>query len=235
MEPVAVTDPLEVLWFRLPRLEEDDDAIGSGFLTGGRLPFVLLGRPEHYQIAAIINPGDFRKIRGEGLPAFHQRLREASPALGDRAATVLDDWKKLQFLHVQGSRLKTWSQPGLLLIGDAAHVMTPVGGVGINYAIWDAVETANVLVPVLKSGAEITSGHLQKIQERREPATKLMQGVQRIAGRRVLNQVAADETIAFQLPAIVRLHRQSARPAQPAAEIDRVGWKTDPLRDFRLF
>ena len=112
------------------------------------------------RLAAMIKPGSYPKIREEGLVAFHARIREASPVLYDRAVATLDDWKKIAFLHVEGSRLDAWHIPGLLLIGDAAHVMTPIGGVGINYAIWDAVETANVLVLVLKSGAAIESVHL---------------------------------------------------------------------------
>ena len=205
LDPVPVTDPMEVLWFRLPRLESDQDQVRSGFLTGATVPFILLERPDYYQIAAVINPGDFGKIRDAGLPAFHQHIRTAAPILYQRAVSELDDWKKLQFLHVEGSRLESWWKPGLLLIGDAAHVMTPVGGVGINYAIWDAVETANVLVPLLKTGSPIESVDLDEIQRRRESPTRLMQSIQRFAGRRLLNQVAAKEPILFQLPLPVRL------------------------------
>lgn len=201
----TVTDPLEVLWFRLPRLPSDDAHERSGLLVGGRLPLFLLARPEHYQIACVIPPGHFAEIRGEGLAAFHQRIGEAAPDLFDRAEETLDDWKKLAFLHVQGGRLDTWHQPGLLLIGDAAHTMTPVGGVGINYAIWDAVETANVIAPILRRGERIDDSHLAEIQRRREFWTKVMQTIQRVAGRRVLNAVARDDKRRFRAPLLLRL------------------------------
>ena len=205
LELEEVTDPLEILWFRLPRFAADEGAIRSGILTGGRLPLILLERPDRYQIAAVIEPGRYSEIRAEGLPAFHERLREAEPRLFERAVDTLTEWKKIAFLHVVGGRLETWHIPGMLLIGDAAHVMTPVGGVGINYAIWDAVETANVIVPALKSGAKIDEQLLAEIQRRRERPTRIMQAIQRIAGRRVLNIVAADETKRLRIPLVLRL------------------------------
>ena len=200
----TTSDPLEVLWFRLPKTGSGSN-IQSGPLTGGRLPLILLERSSHYQIAAVIAPGRFTEIRSEGLPAFHQRIKEASPALFDIASETIDSWKKVAFLHVEGSRLDNWHAPGLLLIGDAAHVMTPVGGVGINYAIWDAFEAANVLVPVIKSGANIESQHLEEVQRRRERPTKRMQRIQKVVGRRVLNTVASDESRRLQLPFFVPL------------------------------
>ncbi|MEM7386083.1 MAG: FAD-dependent oxidoreductase [Verrucomicrobiota bacterium] len=221
--PDKMTDLLEVLWFRL--LREPSDSFASGALPGGRLPFILLERPDHYQIAAVIPPGRYQEIRAEGLEAFHERLREAAPELFSRAQRELDDWKKVAFLHVEGSRLKTWHQPGLLLIGDAAHVMTPVGGVGINYAIWDAVEAANVLVPVLRSGKIITEDHLAEIQRRREGPTRMMQAVQRLAGRRVLNAVADDESRRLEVPAALRILTRLPGIRSLMPRLIALGWK----------
>lgn len=204
LTPETVTDPLEVLWFRLPRYETDGAAISSGALTGGRLPFVLLERIDHYQIAAVIPAGSYASVREDGLDAFHQCIGEASPLLLDRARRDLHSWSEIAFLHVQGSHLKTWHLPGLLLIGDAAHVMTPIGGVGINYAIWDAVEAANVIVPVLKSGGKLSRSHLAEIQARRERPTRWMQSVQRIAGRRVVGLAANGVERPVMLPKALR-------------------------------
>jgi len=203
LEMIPVTDPIDVLWFRLSKKENGEKTRSSGALTGGRIPFIVLERPDQYQIAAIIPHGGFKKIRDKGLPAFHQRLREASPDLADTAEKEIDDWEKIAFLSVTGSRLKRWWLPGLMLIGDAAHTMTPVGGVGINYAIWDAVETANVIVPALKNGREIDGRFLHEIQRRRERATKRMQRIQRFAGRRILEPATEDEAISFEPPKIV--------------------------------
>ena len=203
--PKPVTDPLEVLWFRLPKLDEDDGKFTSGALTGGRLPLILLERPDEYQIAAAIPTGGYAEIRKQGLSAFHERIREAAPGLHDRAVRCLDEWKKIAFLHVEGSRLSTWHLPGLLFIGDAAHVMTPVGGVGINYAIWDAVEAANVIVPAMKSSEGPTDSHLAEVQRRREGPTKMMQKIQRLAGRRVLAPISEDESKRLKIPMAARV------------------------------
>ncbi|MFT5468339.1 MAG: 2-polyprenyl-6-methoxyphenol hydroxylase-like FAD-dependent oxidoreductase [Verrucomicrobiales bacterium] len=202
MEAKPVTDPIDVLWFRLPRFAHDPSSLATGALGGGRTPFILLERPDHYQIAVVIAHGGFQKLRKEGLTAFHERIREVSPELYDRAVTQLDAWNKMAFLAVTGSRVETWHAPGLLLIGDAAHVMTPIGGVGINYAIWDAVEAANVIVPAMRAGSE---PDLAEIQRRRLRPTKIMQAFQRIAARRILQPAAAEEEVRFKLPWIARV------------------------------
>ncbi|MGI9241103.1 MAG: FAD-dependent oxidoreductase [Verrucomicrobiales bacterium] len=205
LEPIPVTAPLEVLWFRLPRHDSDPEfGRRSGAITGGRLPLIVLERTDHYQIAAVIPPGTFSEIRKRGIADFHETIRDAAPDFYDRAVATLDDWRKVAFLHVEGSRLKQWHRPGLLLIGDAAHVMTPIGGVGINYAIWDAVEAANHLVPALRKDLPIADSILADIQRRREPATKRMQRIQRIAGRRIL-AIANDDDRRFSIPLILRL------------------------------
>lgn len=204
LELEPVTDLLEVLWFRLPRDERDQQYGRSGAIIGGRLPFIVLERTDHYQIACVIKPGTFSEIRKEGICAFHEEIGRAAPELESRAVETLKTWKDIAFLHVEGGRLAKWHGPGLLLIGDAAHAMTPVGGVGINYAIWDAVETANVIVPVLKNGEKIDENSLGEIQRRREPATRRMQTIQRVAGRKLLEIVSSDLGQPFQIPRILR-------------------------------
>jgi 2-polyprenyl-6-methoxyphenol hydroxylase-like FAD-dependent oxidoreductase len=235
LEPIPVTDLLEVLWFRLPRHDSDPEfGHRSGALTGGRLPFIILERADHYQIAAVIPPGTFSEIRKRGIAEFHETIRDAAPDFYDRAVTTLDDWKKVAFLHVEGSRLKKWHLPGLLLIGDAAHVMTPIGGVGINYAIWDAVETANVLVPVLKKSEPITDTLLSQIQRRREPATKRMQTIQRVAGRRIL-AIAKDDTRRFRIPPLLRLLLKIPGLRSVGPRIIALGGKRTPCQLHNYF
>ncbi len=204
MEPIPMTDPIDVLWFRLPKEEHDPREGASGPQPGGRTPIIILERVDHFQIGVVIPHGEFQDIKAAGLGEFHERIREAAPDLYERAVTVLDDWKNVAYLNVTGSRLKRWYRDGLLLIGDAAHVMTPVGGVGINYAIWDAVETANVIAPVLSSGRGIDEHHLEEIQKRREKITRVMLAVQRFAGRRVVSS-SVQQGRGFRIPWFARI------------------------------
>ena len=209
LETRPVTDPIDVLWFRLnkdSKTPENEvfDGRRSGILTGGRTPFIVLERPDQLQIAAVVAHGGFRNIRNEGLPAFCERIREAAPDLADFADAELEDWNQIAFLSVTGSRLDQWWLPGLMIIGDAAHTMTPIGGVGINYAIWDAVETANLTIPLLREGKEIGIDCLREIQSRREPSTKRIQSIQRLVGRRILGRAAQSDPVRFELPRLMR-------------------------------
>ena len=134
--------PMDVIWFRLPRRpgdpEEAHGKIGNGHLM------VILNRGDEWQIAYVIAKGAYKEIHDAGLPAFRRAIAEMAPELADRVDTI-QDWHQTALLAVEAGRVKRWFRPGLLLIGDAAHVMSPVGGVGINYAIQDAVVASNVL------------------------------------------------------------------------------------------
>src|SRR5207247_1863393 len=121
---------------------------GAIYIRAGHF-IVLLERPEEWQVGFVILKGSYQQVRAAGLEAVRQAVVEAVPWLSDRVAD-LNDWKQVSVLAVESSRLTKWYQPGLLLIGDAAHVMSPVGGVGINVAIQDAVEAANLLGPRLR-------------------------------------------------------------------------------------
>ena len=112
---------------------------------------VMLTRQEQWQCGFVIRKGGYQQLRAAGIESFQRRVAELVPWLGDRVGQ-LDDWKDVTVLSVESSRLTRWHKPGLLLIGDAAHVMSPVGGLGINYAIGDAVEAANVLAERLRAG-----------------------------------------------------------------------------------
>ena len=176
--------PIDVLWFRLARRPSDPEA-GLGYINYGRL-IVLIDRIDYFQTAYIIAKGGFDQIRQDGLEKFHANLERVVPFLAGRAAEI-DSWDKVKLLSVQINHLGRWSMPGLLCIGDAAHAMSPVGGIGINIAIQDAVAAANMLSEPLRDGA-LTSEHLAQIQRYRERAVRKTQRVQ-IYAHGILNRV----------------------------------------------
>ena len=179
--------PIDVLWFRISRQPTDPEA-GLGYVNYGRLA-VLIDRIDYFQVAYLIAKGDFPRIQQEGLDKFHENLVRIVPFLAGRTAEV-DSWEKVKLLSVQINSLDRWSRPGLLCIGDAAHAMSPVGGIGINIAIQDAVATANMLAEPLRSGT-LTSEHIEQVQRYREEAVHQTQRVQTFA-HRILNRVLHD-------------------------------------------
>ena len=200
MEPVKTSPPMDVLWFRLPRLKTDAEG-AVGRFSRGRL-VIMLDRLDEWQMGYVIFKGSYKELRARGLEAFREALAEAVPELGDRVG-LLDDWKKFAILSVESSRLRRWHIPGLLLIGDAAHVMSPVGGVGINYAIQDAVVAHNVLAGPLLAG-KVESKDLEEVQRRREWPTRVVQRFQTIIqGRVIAAALRAGQT--FRFPLALRL------------------------------
>jgi 2-polyprenyl-6-methoxyphenol hydroxylase-like FAD-dependent oxidoreductase len=190
LEPQPLAEPMEVLWFRLPRRESDPDREESGITTGGDTPFIVLERADHWQIGLPLPHGGYRTLRNAGIEDFQQRLIRALPEFTERIRCELTEWRDIALLTVRSSRLRQWWQPGLLLIGDAAHVMTPVGGVGINYAVQDAIVAANVLVDPLQQHG-VTAAHLAEIQRQREWPTRVIQLFQRVAQARVVTPALA--------------------------------------------
>jgi 2-polyprenyl-6-methoxyphenol hydroxylase-like FAD-dependent oxidoreductase len=175
LEPIPTSEPMEVIWFRLPRHPEDRQH-GVSMNVGRREVFVAFERPGEWQVGGSAPPGVHARWKAEGLGAFHDAVAAAVPWLGDRA-TAITDWSQTHLLSVQGSRLHVWWKPGLLFMGDAAHVMLPVGGVGTNAAVGDAVEAANVLAEPLRAG-KVEDSHLAEVQRRREDATRRIQAFQ---------------------------------------------------------
>ncbi|HTO71503.1 MAG TPA: FAD-dependent oxidoreductase [Myxococcota bacterium] len=166
--------PIDVLWLRLSR-EPGDERQVLGHLARGRL-FVMLDRGDYWQCAFVIAKGGYDAIRAKGIEALRHEIAELVPFLRDRVAE-LGSWDDVRLLTVRVDRLREWSRPGLLCIGDAAHAMSPVGGVGINLAIQDAVAAANLLAGPLHAGAP-TAEALRAVQERRLLPTRLVQRVQ---------------------------------------------------------
>jgi 2-polyprenyl-6-methoxyphenol hydroxylase-like FAD-dependent oxidoreductase len=144
----------------------------------------MLDRSDTWQIAYVIPKGGYQKLRAEGLAALRESIVEVVPELSDRVAQ-LKDWSQIAFLSVESTRLKRWYRPGLLLIGDAAHVMSPVGGVGINYAIQDAVVAANILSEPLKKG-HLHLWDLAQVQRQRELPTRIIQAFQSLMQQQIL-------------------------------------------------
>ena len=174
---LAVDDigaPIDVLWFRMPR-RDDDSAETFGHLEAGRM-MVMLNRGDYWQCAYVIPKGGIDRVKEKGLPAFRESVVEMSPFLRDRADEI-KSWDDVKLLTVAIDRLRRWHKPGLLCIGDAAHAMSPIGGVGINLAVQDAVAAANILAAPLRAGS-VTEAHLEAVQRRRTLPMRVIQWVQ---------------------------------------------------------
>jgi 2-polyprenyl-6-methoxyphenol hydroxylase-like FAD-dependent oxidoreductase len=185
---LAVADlgaPMDVLWMRLSRRPTDPGQT-LGRIDAGRI-FVMLNREDYWQCAYVIPKGGFDQIRQGGLTTFREEIARLAPYLGDRV-DELDDWSDIKLLTVAVDRLRVWHRPGLLCIGDAAHAMSPIGGVGINLAIQDAVAAANILAPRLLQGAA-SEADLQAVQRRREFPTRATQSLQLFVQNRVIGRV----------------------------------------------
>jgi 2-polyprenyl-6-methoxyphenol hydroxylase-like FAD-dependent oxidoreductase len=182
--------PIDVLWMRLSKQPGDPHQV-LGRVGAGAL-LVMLDRGDYWQCAYVIAKGGAQKLRGEGIVAFRDRVAEIAPLLGDRLAE-LKDWHEVKLLSVAVNRLMTWARPGLLCIGDAAHAMSPVGGVGINLAIQDAVAASNLLAEPLRRG-RLTLRNLEAVQERRLFPTRVTQWLQVQIQNNFLSRVLASRS-----------------------------------------
>jgi 2-polyprenyl-6-methoxyphenol hydroxylase-like FAD-dependent oxidoreductase len=187
-EPVKTSAPMDVLWFRLPKLSGEPEITSGAFggIGRGRI-LVLLERNEYWQSGLVFPKGQYQALHAKGIGAVREQICEIDPRFAKHAET-LTDWHQLSLLSVESSCCPLWHKPGLLLIGDAAHVMSPVGGVGINYAIQDAVVAANVLTGPLKSCC-LTEEHLSEVQRQREWPTRTIQRFQSFLQNRLIASV----------------------------------------------
>lgn len=192
--------PIDVFWMRLPKTPLQKSVSLGQVGTGGFL--VQLDRGDYWQCALPFQKGDADIIRAQGIAAFRQRVSAIAPTLSASVAT-LTSWEQVKLLTVQVNRLRTWWRDGFLCIGDAAHAMSPVGGVGINLAVQDAVATARLLGPPLLARA-IGSQHLAKVQKRRAWPASMTQNAQVIAHRFVLLP-ALDAKSSPQAPLLIKL------------------------------
>ena len=197
--------PMDVVWFRLPKKASDPDET-MGRFTGGRI-VILIDRGDYWQCAFLIRKGKFEETKRAGLPAFRQGIAQSMPVFADRV-DVLADWDHFKLLTVAVDRLEQWHRPGLLCIGDAAHAMSPIGGVGVNLAVQDAVAAANILWRPLRDGA-LREDDLDAVQDRREFPTRVTQRMQVFMQSKVIDAaLGADQALKAPLP--LRLMSQFA-------------------------
>ena len=179
--------PMDVLWMKMSKRADDPSAV-LGRIDAGRV-FVTLDRGEYWQCAYVIAKGGYDEVRAAGLDALREGIGAVAPTLRERTSE-LRSWDDVKLLTVQVNRLRRWHRPGLLCIGDAAHAMSPIGGVGINLAIQDAVAAANRLAPRLAAG-EAGDADLAAVQRRREFPTRMTQRMQLFLQTNVLGRVLA--------------------------------------------
>lgn len=171
---------VDVLWFKLSR--NIDDPAQAMSHAGPNQGLVMIDRGDFWQLGYVIARGGFRQVKQDGLAALRAKLASVAPLPAERF-DELADWDQVHLLKVRMDRLKQWWKPGLLCIGDAAHAMSPIGGVGVNLAIQDAIAAANILAGPLREG-ELTTAHLRAVQKRRNFPTKATQKVQLMMRRK---------------------------------------------------
>ena len=180
---------MDVLWFRLSQ-QPGRCRRPAGFFLPGRI-FVTLNRGDYWQCAYVIPKGSVEEVHRKGLPAFRADIVVLAPMFGDRVDEIAD-WDQVKLLTVAVDRLKRWYRSGLLCIGDAAHAMSPIGGVGINLAVQDAVAAANIVAEPLRAGT-VGEDVLAKVQARREFPTRVTQRIQIAMQERVIRNVLAGQ------------------------------------------
>jgi len=225
LEVIDLGAPMDVMWMRLSRRSTDRGQT-FGHVDQGKI-LVLLNRETYWQCAFVIPKGEADAIRARGLESFRRELAEFEPFLSDRV-DELHDWKDVSLLTVVIDRLARWARPGLLCIGDAAHAMSPIGGVGINLAIQDAVATANILGPILLQRAP-SSAELQAVQRRRDFPTRATQRMQVIIQNNVILKVLGGRK-ALTLPWPLKLLRSWPILRRIPARLVGVGFRPEHVK-----
>src|SRR6202049_2246377 len=218
-------EPIDVLWLRLVRQSSDSNPF---MRIGISKALVMLDRGDYWQCAFVIPKGGAEEVRQRGLQAFRADIVELAPLLKDRV-TELQSWDDIKLLSVAVDRLRQWYRAGLLCIGDSAHAMSPIGGVGINLAIQDAVAAANILVRPLLSGT-LDAKRLQEVQRRREFPTRMTQGFQVFAHKHVLRPVLGNETGFRRLPLPFRLLQRFPVLRRIPARMVGIGFRPEHVR-----
>jgi 2-polyprenyl-6-methoxyphenol hydroxylase-like FAD-dependent oxidoreductase len=198
--PTDIGAPMDVLWFRLTR-RVSDPAETFGRADQGQM-LVLINRGDHWQAGYIIPKGGFDELKRQDIAVWRQRLEELVPFFGDRVSEIRS-WDDVKLLTVTVDRLPLWHKPGFLCIGDSAHAMSPIGGVGVNVAIQDAIAAANILYAALRRG-EVPDSLLAAVQARREPAVKLTQALQVFIQNRAITSVLRGRGM-VRPPLVIRL------------------------------
>jgi 2-polyprenyl-6-methoxyphenol hydroxylase-like FAD-dependent oxidoreductase len=218
--------PIDVLWMRLSKHPSDADYTLGHFRP--RKLMVTINRGDYWQCARVIAKGEFDQIRKRGLPAFRQEIVDVAPFFEDRVQE-LRDWNDIKLLSVAVDRLRQWYRPGLLCIGDSAHAMSPVGGVGINLAVQDAVAAANILAEPLLRG-QVTTSHLLAVQSRRLMPTRWTQAFQVQGHNRFLFPLLEGRIRLDKLPLPVRLLRDFPVLRRIPARVIGIGFRPEHVR-----
>lgn len=221
--------PMDVLWFRLSRKSSDGEQT-LGRLIDGKM-MVMLNRDDYWQCGYLIRKGEFENIRRRGIEQFREDLIGVAPFVHDRM-DELSDWGLIKLLTVRIDRLRKWFRPGLLCIGDAAHAMSPIGGVGINLAIQDAVAAANILAERLSRGTA-SLADLERVQLRREFPTRMTQALQIFLQNNVIQRVLGNPN--FRLPWPMKLFNRWPFLRRIPARVVGVGFRAEHVEtEFRL-
>jgi 2-polyprenyl-6-methoxyphenol hydroxylase-like FAD-dependent oxidoreductase len=222
--------PMDVLWLRLSR-QPGDPSQALGRFDRGKV-LVMLDRGDYWQCGYVIPKGGFDELRRRGLDAFRADLMAVAPFLHDRLGE-LSDWDHVRLLTVAVDRLRRWYRAGLLCIGDAAHAMSPIGGVGINLAVQDAVATANILARPLRTG-RLRTADLRRVQQRREFPTRMMQRLQVLIQNRVISRTLASQQ-ALTLPWPLKLLRRFPVLRRIPARVIGMGFRPEHVRTTEAF
>jgi 2-polyprenyl-6-methoxyphenol hydroxylase-like FAD-dependent oxidoreductase len=224
MELRGKAEPMDVLWLRLPHWPADPERAQGLYPRRDGL-LVVMDRPDAWQIGYVFTKGGYQRLRAAGLEALRQGIAERAPWLADRTRE-LHDWRQTSMLSVEAGRVERWYRPGVLVIGDAAHVMSPVAGVGINYAVQDAIVASNIVGPRLRDG-DLRTTDLAAVQRRRLLPTRLMQFLQRRMSQ------SLEPSAIGRPPLLVRLIMASP----PVGELRRRliiygGWRPERVREL---
>lgn len=225
LQVIDLGAPMDVMWMRLSR-KSDDGGQTFGHVERGRM-LVMLNREDYWQCAFVIPKGSADEVRRRGLPAFRQQIAELEPFLRDRV-DELQDWSQVSVLTVSVDRLAHWVKRGLLCIGDAAHAMSPIGGVGINLAIQDAVASANILGPRFLHGTP-SEKDLQAVQERRSFPTRATQAMQIAVQNKLIRRVLSDRG-PIELPWFLKLIRAVPYLRRYPARLVGVGFRPEHVQ-----
>ncbi|KSB91556.1 hypothetical protein AS593_17995 [Caulobacter vibrioides] len=215
--------PMDVLWMRLSRKPTDDPEAPLGRASAGRM-FVTIPREGYYQCGYVASKGSFDAIRAAGIEAFRRQVAQAAPAVADRV-DELKSFGDIHLLTVAVDRLTRWSKPGLLCIGDAAHAMSPVGGVGVNLAVQDAVAAANILHDAFGLEDAALDERALAVQRRRLPPTKAMQSLQLLIQNRLIGAALSGRPL--KAPAVMKLFERFPRLRRIPARVLGLGFRLE--------
>jgi 2-polyprenyl-6-methoxyphenol hydroxylase-like FAD-dependent oxidoreductase len=218
--------PIDVLWFRVAKTAADTEP-ALGRIRNGKM-LVTIDRGDYYQCGSIIRKGAFEEVKRRGLESFREEIVSVAPFLRD-AVGAIDDWDKVKLLTVQVNRLRQWWRPGMLFIGDAAHAMSPAGGVGINLAIQDAVAASNLLAEKLRRG-NCETADLRRVQQRREWPARMTQGIQVFIHRQMFGSRSdPDRALSIPWPARALLWLLTPLLRRVAARVIGIGFRAEHI------